>query len=124
MTSPNLCTEGKARSRPLATDRTGDHVGAAFDGLHAYPGNRPSGDDTNSSCTGAMDVASPRHRQEARPGGGWRSGGAKVIRCLMARGVGHGEIVAYLDDTLFEVHQTTAPRASRSALAELPTVQP
>ena len=50
----------------------------------------------NSSCTGAMDVASPRHR---------RSGGAKVIRCLMARGVGYGEIVAYLDDALFEARQ-------------------
>jgi hypothetical protein len=43
-----------------------------------------------------MDVASPRHR---------RSGGAKVIRCLMARGVGYGEIVAYLDDALFEARQ-------------------
>jgi hypothetical protein len=53
-----------------------------------------------------MDVTSPRHRQEARRRGGWRSGGAKVIRCLMARGVGYGEIVAYLDDALFEARQS------------------
>jgi hypothetical protein len=69
------------------------------------PWHDPLGDDMNSSCTGAMDAASPRHRQRARPGGGWRSGGAKVIRCLMARGVSHGEIVAYLDDALFEARQ-------------------
>jgi hypothetical protein len=60
----------------------------------------------NSSCTGTMDAASPRHRQEARRRGGWRSAGAKVIRCLMARDVGHGEIVAYLDDALFEAQQS------------------
>ena len=46
-----------------------------------------------------MDVASPRHRQEARRRGGWRSAGAKVIRCLMAHDV------AYLDDALFEARQ-------------------
>jgi len=59
----------------------------------------------NSSCTGAMDAASPRHRQEARRRDGWRSGGAKVIPCRMARGAGYGEIVAYLDDALFEARQ-------------------
>jgi len=52
-----------------------------------------------------MDAASPRHRQEACRGRGWRSGGAKVIRWLMARGVGYGEIVTYLDDALFEARQ-------------------
>jgi hypothetical protein len=88
------------------------------------PWHDPLGDDMNSSCTDAMDTAFPWHRQEARRRGGWRSAGAKVIRCLMARGVGYGEIVAYLDDALFEAHQTTAQRASRSALAGLPTVQP
>jgi len=66
---------------------------------------RPGGDDMNSSCIGAMDAASPRHRQEACRGRGWRSGGAKVIRWLMARGVGYGEIVTYLDDALFEARQ-------------------
>jgi hypothetical protein len=44
-----------------------------------------------------MDAALPRHRQKARQSDGRRSGAAKVIRCLMARGVGHGEIVAYLE---------------------------
>ncbi|SHH96905.1 hypothetical protein [Bradyrhizobium erythrophlei] len=60
----------------------------------------------NSSCTGAMDAAPPRHRQKARRRGGWRSSAAKVIRCLMARGGGYGEIVAYLDDALFEARQS------------------
>jgi hypothetical protein len=81
-------------------------VGAAVDGLHAMPGNHSSGDDMNSSCTGAMDAAAPRHRQKARQTGSRRSGAVKVIRFLTARGVGYGEIVAYLDDALFEARQT------------------
>jgi hypothetical protein len=78
----------------------------------------------NSIFTGAMDAASPRHRQKARRHGGWRSGAAKVISCLMARGVDYGEIVAYLSEAPWEVHHTSAPCASRSTLAQLPTVQP
>jgi hypothetical protein len=71
-----------------------------------------------------MDAASPLHRQKARQTGSRRSGAAKVIRCLMAHRVGLGEFVAYLDEAPWEVHRTTAPRASRSARADLPTVQP
>ena len=58
-----------------------------------------------SSRNGPMAAVSPLHRQKARPNGGRRSGGAKVIRCLVAPGVGHGEIVAYLDDAVLESRQ-------------------
>jgi hypothetical protein len=63
-----------------------------------------------------MDAASPRHRQKARQSGGRRSSAAEIIRCLMARGGGYGEIVAYLDDALFEARQqavTAIVRADR-----------